>query len=419
MAKTWRERFCSTNKGVCDFLPNYRFYFKWLLGILSSTIIIRGRTKDQTIDKEYLKKTLILDGIAGVTDFGGKLYGLGGSLGGPPTEYYIPASLIIANPILGSKVMYWRDFKTEKKNGVLICNTPVDRFVANSEICGYYDLIHQTATLLADNIVSISCAQINSRVQNFIKAYSDTQIETAKTALKELYSGRPFTPLQSDIMEDVKIEPAFTGSPSQSITELVELNNYIISDFLKKCGIAANVVMKRERLVTDEVNAQNDFVGLCLTQMLGSWKAGFDDINEFYADYIEEPFEPDINPAIIKTLLDLLLPAQPQEPEGVAAELSSPEDNPEESAAPAQPQEPEEGAANESSEESQDNDGGEEQEAEPETAESVEETLVEQTEAVQAIAETLTGEPVEQDPEEGGEENAENEDNRVEEKELS
>lgn len=410
MAQTWRERFCSTNQGVCDFLPNYRYYFKWLLGLLSSTIIIRGKTKTGTIDKEYLKKTLILEGIAGVTDFDGKLYGMNGTLGGAPTEYYIPASMIIANPILGSKVMYWRDFKDQKQNGVLICNTPVDRFVANSEICGFYDLIHQTATLLADNIVSISCAQINTRVQNFIKGYSTTQVETAKTALKELYSGRPYTPLQSDIMEDVKIEPAFTGTPSQSITELVELNNYIISDFLKKSGVAANVVMKRERLVTDEVNAQNDFVGLCMTQMLGSWKTGFDEVNEFYAKYIEEDFSVDINPAIVKTLLDLLLPAQPQEPAGVSAGLADPEDSPAESTDPAQPQEPEEGAAeNEGGEGSAEDNAGTEPEEIQETAEVVEETLEEQADAVEAIAEALTGEPLGEDPEEGGGENAENE----------
>lgn len=396
MAQSWRDRFCSTSAGVCDFLPNYRFYFKWLLGLFSSCLIVNGRDKAGTINKEYLKKTLILDGIATITDFDGKLYGLGGLLGDAPTEYYIPCGIVVANPVLGSKVVYWRDFRDHKKNGVLICNTEIDRFVANSDICGFYDLIHQTATLLADNIVSISCAQINSRVQNFIVAQSDTQAETAEVSLKKLYAGKPFTALQSDIMEEIEIRPAFTGSPSQSITELVELNNYIISDFLKKIGVAANVVMKRERLVTDEVNAQNDFVGLCMTQMIGSWQRGFDEVNEMYADLIEEPLTVAVNPAIVKTLLDLLTPAQPQESEGVTGEEAEPEDNPGASSdpQPAQPQESEEGeeAANEGSEEGEDTDEGAGPEAEPETAEVVEEALAEQAEIVEEVAEALSGE---------------------------
>lgn len=390
MAQSWRDRFCSTSAGVCDFLPNYRFYFKWLLGLFSSCLIINGKDKAGTINKEYLKKTLILDGCATITDFDNKLYGLGGLLGDAPTEYYIPCGFVVANPVLGSKVVYWRDFRDHKKNGVLICNTNIDRFVANSDICGFYDLIHQTATLLADNIVSISCAQINSRVQNFIIAQSDTQAETAEVALKNLYSGKPFTPLQSDVMEEIEIRPAFSGSPSQSITELVELNNYIISDFLKKIGVAANVVMKRERLVTDEVNAQNDFVGLCMTQMIGSWQRGFDEVNEMYADLLEEPLTVAINPAIVKTLLDLLAPAP--DPEGVSEEDVIPEDNPA-AADDAEPEEPEEGeAADESSEESEDADESAEPEAEPETAESVEEALAEQAEIVEEIAEALNGE---------------------------
>ena len=279
MAKSWRDRFACATDGVCEFLPNYRYFFKWLTSLVSSCYIIRGRSVGGTLNKEYLKKTLIVNGFACVTDFERNLYAVDTTLGGTPDEYYIPTCCIVANPVLGSKIVFWRDFMENKKNGVLICNTETDRFVANSETCGLYDLIHQTATMLADNIVSINCAQINSRVQNFVIAESDTQAATGEETLKKLYSGKPFAVLQSDVFEKISITPAFSGSPSQNITELVELHNYIISNFLKTIGVAANVVMKRERLITDEVNAQNDVVALNLTEMLESWQRGLNEVN--------------------------------------------------------------------------------------------------------------------------------------------
>ena len=385
--KSWREKFCQTSEGVCDFLPNYRFYFKWLTGLFSSCIIIRGRSAGKTLDKEYLKKTLILDGIGCVTDFDKKLYAFFGHLGGSPDEYYVPTDVIVANPVLGSKIVHWRDFKENKKNGVLICNTPIDKYCANTSVCGFYDLIHQTATLLADNLVSISCAQINSRVQNLVLAKSEEQATTAELALKKLYSGKPYTPLQSDVMENIEIAPAFSGSPQHSLTELMELNNYILSDFLKKIGVCANVTMKRERLISDEVTAQNDFVALSLTELIGSWQKGFDEINEMYPELIEEPFSVAVNPAVVRTLLELFklwTPAE-AEPEGVAEDAEGPEDNPEpvEDTAPATP--PEEG------EENEDAPSEKEQPEEPAAAESVAEEIEEQAEAVRKIAEALTG----------------------------
>ena len=378
--KSWRDRFCSTKEGVCDFLPNYRFYFKWLTGLFASCIIVRGKDKAGTINKEYLKKTLILDGCACITDFSEKLYACCGGIGGESDEYYIPTNFIIANPVLGSKIVHWRDFRGKKKNGVLLCNTDIDRFCANTAICGFYDLIHQTATLLADNLVSISCAQINSRVQNFVLAKSDTQAQTGEVALKKLYSGKPFTVLESDVMENIEILPAFSGSLSHSLTELVELNNYILSDFLKKIGVCANVTMKRERLITDEVTAQNDFVALSLTELIGSWQRGFDEVNELYPELIEEPFAVSVNPAIVKTLLDLFRPAEPEAAEETEAE--QPEDNPEPAENEAPAEQPEEGESSEA----------EAEPSEDETSDIVEGELEEQAEAVEEIAEALTGE---------------------------
>jgi len=55
--------------------------------------------------------------------------------------------------------------------------------------------------LLADNIVSINCAQINTRVEAVFTADSEGQAVAGEAVLKKLYSGQPYQVLRSDLVE--------------------------------------------------------------------------------------------------------------------------------------------------------------------------------------------------------------------------
>ena len=305
----WRNKF--GKKGICDFNLNYRFYFKWLLNKVMNCFIISGGDDDfaETVNKSYAKMNLILDGMICFTDFddkGGKtgnhLYCCVGNIGTEPDEYYVPVGYTISNPILGSKTVFWRDFKGHEQNGVLVFNTAIDKYSAGVEgfDCGLFGLIHQTATLLADNIVSINCCQINTRVQTLFTADSEAQQVAAENILKELYAGTPFKVLRQDLVKKITITPTANASTSQSITELVELNNYIIANFFKSIGVESNNNMKRERLVVPEVAAQNAFISLSLTEMLEAWTRGFNEVNDFYGT----DFAVELNPVIARTLVE-------------------------------------------------------------------------------------------------------------------
>lgn len=295
----WRTKY--SKKGICNFDLNYDFYFKWLLNKVASCFIIRGGD-DTKVNKNYLKLNLILNGGICVTDFKDEIYACVGNIGGKPDEYYVPTEYIISNPILGSKTVRWRDFDGAKKNGVLITNTAIDLFIQDILDCGLYTLIHQTACLLADNIVSINCCQINTRVVNFFTAESKTQAAAGEAVLQEMYAGTPYKILRSDIVNKLQVAPTANSGVSQNITELVELHNYIIANFFQSIGIISNNVMKRERLINAEIEEQNASVNLSLTEMLESWKRGFDEVNDLYGT----DFEVLLNPVIVQTLLDAL-----------------------------------------------------------------------------------------------------------------
>lgn len=293
----WQER--AGRGGVCDFKSNYDFYFKWLCNKVMSCFIIKDRSngKTETINWNYFKMNLLLDGQICITDFGDNLYACIGNRGGKPNEYYIPTIFTIANPVLGSKQV---DIDV---NGVVFYNTDIDIFnyTGNCEIFsgGLYDLISQTATLLADNIISINCNQINSRITAFFTAESEAQAVAGEAILKKMYAGKPYQILRSDLIEKLNVNP-INSSASGNITELVELHNYIIANFFQSIGVKSNNVMKRERLINSEIDSQNDYLKVSLLEILTSWQKGFDKLNEIYGTDISV----NLNPALLDELLE-------------------------------------------------------------------------------------------------------------------
>lgn len=293
----WQER--AGRGGVCDFKQNYDFYFKWLTNKVMNCFIIKDRSngKTETINWNYFKMNLILDGQICITDFGDSLYACIGNRGGKPNEYYVPTVFTIANPVLGSKQV---DIDV---NGVVFYNTDIDMFTytGNGEIFsgGLYDLISQTATLLADNVISINCNQINSRITAFFTAESEAQAIAGEVVLKKMYAGKPYQILRSDLIEKLNVNP-INSSASGNITELVELHNYIIANFFQSIGVKSNNVMKRERLINSEIDSQNDYLKVSLLEILTSWQKGFDKLNEIYGTDISV----NLNPALLDELLE-------------------------------------------------------------------------------------------------------------------
>lgn len=286
----WKERYAKG--GVCDFRQNYDFYFKWLLNKTASCFYISGLP--ETINESYLKTNLLLDGNICITDFNDKLYACIGSQGGPPDEYYKGTIYTVANPVLGSKMV------KIGTDGVVIYNNELDQFTGDCWISGLYELINQTATLLADNIISINCNQINCRVQAFITADSEAQAVGGEIVLKKMYAGNPYQVLRSDLIDKINVNPLNNSANAQNISELVELNNYIISNYFQSIGIRANDIRKKSHVLQDEIDVQNDYLQVSILEILSSWQAGFDKVNELYGTDIHV----ELNPALIHTLID-------------------------------------------------------------------------------------------------------------------
>ena len=399
----WQAR--AGRGGVADFKILYDWYFKWLTGkVMSLFIIVDEEPSEKTgsIDWDYFKMNLILDGQICITDFREKLYACIGNRGGAPNEYYLPSRFIIANPVLGSKEVRIGE------DGVVIYNTKIDKYAwtGTSAIFsgGLYDYISQTATILADNIISINCVQVNARVSTFFTADSEAQALAGEAILKKMYAGKPYQILVSDLIEKLKVNPVNASAAAQNVTELIELNNFIISSFFQNIGIRANNNMKRERLVTDEVEAQNDYLEINVLEFLAPWQAGLDEVNKMYGT----SFKVRLNPVLLNELLNECEgtsaaeseEAAANEPEGTEPEQEEPTTEDPEGA------EPEEEAAAANEPEGAEPEQEEEAEPEEDLTEEIESMEEQVTELIDIINDNDEGKEEEESESESGEEAA-------------
>lgn len=265
-------------KGICNVEQQYNYYFQYLLGKLNS--IFKWEGLPDTVDENFLNSTLFLNGMVAWFKDGDNVYALNCAWGGKPDEYYVPEDVVIANPILGGKVLK-RD-----KEAVVMLNGSTDQYAT----LGLRPLLEQYATLLADNLVSINCAQINSRVQAMAVADSPNIKNSAEAALKRLYDGKPYTVIEQDLLDKITINPL--NQSRGQITELIDLHNYILANFYKSVGIMDNEVNKKERLITDEINSQENAVSFNIFDMLKQRVKAIEKINELFGTDIKVMVNP-------------------------------------------------------------------------------------------------------------------------------
>lgn len=265
--------------GVCDVKAQYSFYFKFLLSKCHELFVVDGLP--ETVDKTYFLNALFLCGQVAFVKVNGKVYCVSGAEGGPPNEYYRPTVYTVANAVLGSHTF---KINCEDSNAAMVYLTSLDKdynFLQFSS-GGVYQLIHQTATLMADNIVSINVAQINSRVQAMVTADTPALRKSGEIAMQRLYEGHPYTILEQTLFDKIGVNPINTSSNSGSIQQLVELQQFLIAEFYKNLGIKSNAINKRERMITEEINVQDNFLNLSYNTMLESIQEGLEGVNESF-----------------------------------------------------------------------------------------------------------------------------------------
>ena len=282
-------------KGVCNVQHNFNSYFDLLTNKVCN--LFKWEGLPDTIDVRYLNLSLILNGRVCFTKFNDKLYALTGHVGGEPNAYYEPTIFVIANPVLGSKQVRIRQLdgsdSVEGLDGILMGNSDVD-MESDRAKGGLFNLIYQTAGLLADNISSLNISQINGRVAQVWTAESDVLARSAEQILHDIYAGKPYKIVTQDILDKVGALPTSEGSQSNTLLNLIEAHQYILANFFNEIGIAAQWNGKRERVNTAETELMKGSYDINIWNMLENRKEAVEKINELFGTNISVELNPEI-----------------------------------------------------------------------------------------------------------------------------
>lgn len=286
--------FLSTN--ILTFDDLYKSYYDQFRTLIYEIVQIDGLEDTPTVDPTFLKYCIFIVGKA--TFFktkNGELRALNGTYSGVPDIYYIPELMIVTNPRLEESY----ELKRGEECEVVYCRE-VDRYNL-APFGGLFPLISETATIIADNKISINVAQKNTRLVNLITADTEQSKRSAEAAINAMYAGLPYSVIQSNLVDELHSIPLMPNTTNRYLIDLIELEQYAMSHFLEKIGLYTHDQMKRERLITAEINDNSNLPIFNIYNIIKTINEGFDRVNAMFGTH----YRAYLNPLILNQLENL------------------------------------------------------------------------------------------------------------------
>lgn len=230
-----------------------------------------------SIPQRMVELYLQINGNVGFAEYNGTLYAFRGGLGGQPDEYYMPTIFTVANPYL--------HFDKNLKIGEEVAIIPND-----SLYLGLMPMFEKYATLLAENELSIRIATINSRIIDLIDAPDDRTKTSAEKFLKDIEDGKLGVIAGNAFLDGIKAQPYGSGTRTGTITNLIELEQYLKAGWYNELGLNANYNMKRESLNSEESQLNNDALLPLIDDMLRCRQDGAKRVNDLFGTEISVEF---------------------------------------------------------------------------------------------------------------------------------
>lgn len=267
-------------KSVNDMTNNSFFYYQFqLMTKLKSVLTVEGYPNNWNIDNMW--DVLLKNGYIPIvkTDIG-TLALEGGFFG--QNMYYMPTNVLVNNPVLGNI-----DKKIGEDGELLYINYEYNTFQ------GVMSLINRYAVLLANIDCSLNVSLYNSRVAHVFEASTDAEVKSLEKMYDDVSNGNPAVFLKKGSRSLTTNENnSFLNVKNTYIgNDLLLTKKSIMNEFLTEIGINNANTDKRERLNSDEVNANNTEVRCTIMRYIDSLNEcarkinenpNFDDINDLH-----------------------------------------------------------------------------------------------------------------------------------------
>lgn len=221
----------------------------------------------ESIPEQELERILQEKGIAFIYKYDSELYAFTGSLTGVKDMYNRYTEINI-NIVKDSTV------KTVKvDDGILFLNDDYS--------LGLLPLIEKYNSLIIENEISLMMYNFNSRIQKIISASDDITKESAESYLKAVIDGKLAVIGESKFLQDLKVQGGSIAT-GQSLTDLIEYNQYLKASLYNEIGIQANINNKKERLITAEVEQNKELLFPLVNNMFTNRVKAVDELNKKY-----------------------------------------------------------------------------------------------------------------------------------------
>lgn len=181
--------------------------------------------------------------------------------------YYQPKQIVVTNR-----------FFDDAKIGIVGVNSEIVKIF--DDYRGVCSIIENYASMLAqcDKAIHINLDQIGHG--KLLGVPSKKIADEIKSAYGHLTEGIPLATINKELFNDGVLTDLVADLSSPFIGDKVhELKRSIMNDFLTTIGINNANINKRERLNSDEVNANNDEVETIKSVMLENLKTSFEAVN--------------------------------------------------------------------------------------------------------------------------------------------
>lgn len=242
-------------------------YIRYMLSRTQAMFSYKGLP--ETIPERMLELYLQGNGNCCIAEYKGKLYAFTGGLGGEPDEYYRPTIYTVSNPALKMSENY-----RINENCVLILN--------DAMMFGMLPMFEKYAFLMAENTLSIRVADVNSRIISLITAGNDRAKEAAEAYLKKVEAGELAAVGSDDFLKSIETLPYATAAQSGTITDLIELQQYLKASWYNDLGLNANYNMKRESINSEEAQLNDDALLPLVDNMLSCRREGIEKVNKMF-----------------------------------------------------------------------------------------------------------------------------------------
>ena len=224
----------------------------------------------ETIPQRELERLLQTNGYAFITKApDGNLYAFEGSLGGTERDPYgQPTQITIANVALN-----FNKTLDLNKDGVLLRNDDLR--------VGVMPVFEKCNTLLVENDVNMVMWGFNSRIQKLITAPDDKSKESADLYMNKIIDGDLSIIGDNAMFDGVKMQ-APAASSGAGVQQMIEYQQYIKSEMFNEVGLSSNFNMKRERLISSEVDQAEDSLFPLVYNMMENRISGITAMNETF-----------------------------------------------------------------------------------------------------------------------------------------